>query len=116
VDYTSLNGGAPATIQADALLASWRGLLPGFDLTQHLLGPVVVELNGDRATARTHVRALHRIRGAAGGEDWIVGGHYTYRLIRRNGRWIITDHTLGGAYQEGNTNLPMLAQQRAAQQ
>ena len=114
VDYTSLNGGEPATLRADDLMGAWRALLPGFEMTQHMLGPVVVTLEGDRATARTHVRALHRIAGAEGGEDWVVGGHYTYRLARQNGRWLITDHTLGDAYQEGNRGLPALAQQRAS--
>ena len=113
VDYTSLNGGEPATVQADELIASWRGLLPGFDATQHLLGPVLVELDGDRAVARTHVRALHRIAGAEGGEEWVVGGHYTYSLARQGDRWVVTDHTLGNAYQQGNIALPGLAQGRA---
>ena len=110
VDYTSLAGGEPASVPADALIAGWRELLPGFELTQHMLGPVVVRLDGDRATARTHVRALHRI----GAEEWIVGGHYTYRLARRGDGWVITHHTLGGAYQEGNRGLPALARRRAA--
>lgn len=114
VDYTSLAGGQPSAVPADGLIAGWRELLPGFDLTQHMLGPVVVRVDGDRATARTHVRALHRIAGARGGEDWIVGGHYTYRLVRRGGGWLITDHTLGGAYQEGNRGLPALARSRAS--
>jgi ketosteroid isomerase-like protein len=114
VDYTSLAGGQPSAVPADGLIAGWRELLPGFDLTQHMLGPVVVRLDGDRATARAHVRALHRIAGAAGGEDWIVGGHYTYRLARRGGGWLITHHTLGGAYQEGNRGLPALARSRAS--
>jgi hypothetical protein len=114
LDYTSLNGGEPSAVDADPLIAGWRGVLSGFDLTQHMLGPVVVQLDGDRATARTHVRALHRIAGAEGGDDWIVGGHYTYRLARDGGGWAITHHTLGDAYQEGNTRLPELARQRAA--
>jgi hypothetical protein len=111
VDYTSLAGGAPATVAADALIAGWRELLPGFERTQHMLGPVVVRLDGDRATARTHVRALHRI----GREEWIVGGHYTYQLARRGDEWAITHHTLGGAYQEGNLQLPALARRRVAE-
>jgi hypothetical protein len=114
VDYTSLAGGQPSAVPADGLIAGWRELLPGFDLTQHMLGPVVVRVDGDRATARTHVRALHRIAGAGGGEDWIVGGHYTYRLVRRGEGWLITHHTHGGAYQEGNRGLPALARSRAS--
>jgi len=112
VDYTSLAGGEPASVRADDLMANWRALLPGFDLTQHLLGPIVVEIDGDRAVARTHVRALHRIAGAEGGEDWIVGGHYIYQFARSDGRWRITGHTLARAYKEGNRMLPDLARKR----
>ncbi|MGH7717512.1 MAG: nuclear transport factor 2 family protein [Gemmatimonadaceae bacterium] len=54
VDYTSLAGGEPARMPADQLVAAWRALLPGFHATQHLLGPVIVELDGDHATARAH--------------------------------------------------------------
>jgi hypothetical protein len=113
VDYSSLTGQPAATVDADALMAGWRALLPGFEATQHLLGPVVVELEGDRATARAHVRATHRIAGAAGGETWVVGGRYTYGLVRTTGGWRVASTRLDLAYQEGNTGLAAIAQARA---
>ncbi|EQD78505.1 hypothetical protein B1B_00687, partial [mine drainage metagenome] len=39
-DYTSLFGGSPAERTADELIRVWEGLLPGFDATQHLTGPI----------------------------------------------------------------------------
>lgn len=42
VDYTSLFGGTAETLATDTLLERWRGLLPGFEATQHLIGPVMV--------------------------------------------------------------------------
>ncbi|HLL82754.1 MAG TPA: nuclear transport factor 2 family protein [Longimicrobium sp.] len=113
VDYSSLTGQPAATVDADALMAGWSALLPGFDATQHLLGPVVVEVDGDRATAHTHVRATHRIAGAAGGELWVVGGRYTYGLVRTPSGWRVASTRLELAYQEGNTGLAAMAQARA---
>src|SRR6187402_2577668 len=67
-DYRSL-GGQAQTETADALIARWRVSLSQV-ATQHLLGPVVVELNGERALAECHVRASHFARGLPGGELW----------------------------------------------
>ncbi|MGH7717513.1 MAG: hypothetical protein ACREON_01535 [Gemmatimonadaceae bacterium] len=54
------------------------------------------------------------IPGAEGGESWVLGGHYTYRLVRRGGRWKIAATRLDVAYQEGNLRLAELARKRAA--
>ncbi len=56
VDYRSLNGEPAAEVKAEDLIAGWRALLPGFDATQHLLGPVVVSLRRRRPRRRTRPR------------------------------------------------------------
>jgi hypothetical protein len=78
-DYTSLFGGAIQNQGADDLLAGWRSLL-GSVVTQHFLGPIEVELTGQVARAECHVRAYHMKKGAAGGDEWMVGGHYVFEL------------------------------------
>jgi hypothetical protein len=50
LDYTSLWGGAAETVAAGEVVTRWRGLLPGFDATQHLTGPVLVSDDGRCAT------------------------------------------------------------------
>ena len=59
---------------ADELVARWRALLPGFDATQHLLGPLAAA--GSRRPTRSgcecNVRGYHRLGGAA----WMVAGRY----------------------------------------
>jgi SnoaL-like domain len=110
VDYTSLSGGEPETLPGGDLIARWQGLLPGFDATQHLIGPVV--LTGDSGAgvrADTHVRGYHHIHGPDGGQTWAVHGHYTARLA--GGK--ITELTLRVFYQEGNLGLPTIATERA---
>jgi hypothetical protein len=107
IDYTELSGGDAETLAADDLIARWRGLLPGFDATQHMTGPVLLtrdERPGLRA--ETHVRAYHRL----GGGTWAVHGHYVARIA--DGK--ITELTLQVFYQEGDLDLPATATQRAA--
>ena len=102
-DYTSL--GAPrATEPADDLIARWKKAL-GSVTTQHLLGPIDVSIHGNSARAECHVRASHHAPGLAGGDTWIVIGHYGIDLIRLAETWQIAKMQLLTFQQEGNTKL-----------
>lgn len=92
-DYTSLWGGAPATVGIDDLIADWQQLLNGFDATQHLTGPVI-EVDGQW---HTQVRAHHWLDGAA----WTVYGHYIAGIS--DGR--IAALTLQAFHEEGDREL-----------
>jgi hypothetical protein len=110
VDYTSLSGGEAETLPADDLIARWQGLLPGFDATQHMIGPVVLTGDGGPGLrADAHVRGYHHIEGSDGGQTWAVYGHYTARLV--DGK--IAELTLVVFYQEGDLGLPAVATERA---
>src|SRR5688500_2399876 len=50
-DYTSLFGGEVQEQRGDDLIEAWRKLLTPI-VTQHLLGPITVEVKGSVATAR----------------------------------------------------------------
>jgi hypothetical protein len=113
VDYSSLNGEPAAEVKAEDLIAGWGTVLPGFDATQHLLGPVVVSRDGDATRADSHVRAYHHIAAAEGGHTWMVAGRYSVRLVERAGRWQIVALTLTVLYQDGNLALPSVASTRA---
>jgi ketosteroid isomerase-like protein len=125
-NYTAFTGEEPQT-GADEVVGGWEAFVPGFDRTQHLLGPVVVTVDGDDATAAAHVRARHEIdldgesaesESAETGSTWTVGGHYVFRLTRSDdGRhgWLITYHELADPYVDGNRDLPARAQQRAGE-
>lgn len=114
-DYSELFGGAAETLPGDELVQRWQGLLPGFDATQHLTGPCLLEEDADgRLRLRTHVRAYHRIADAEGGPVWGVHGHYAAPVERSGAGWRIAGITLRLFYQEGNSDLPVLAGERAA--
>ncbi|MFT3782616.1 MAG: nuclear transport factor 2 family protein [Nibricoccus sp.] len=114
VDYTSLFGGQAAELSADDLIKNWQGLLPGFDATQHLIGPVVISETAGRTVAGTSVRGYHYIKDAPAGAIWMVAGQYTFSIERTGSLWRIAGITLTLAYQEGNLGMPGLAQQRVA--
>lgn len=72
-------------------------VVPGAEavvLTQHTLGQTVVDLDGDRALAETHVAAYHRIDTGAEQRSAVLGGRYLDRLERRDGDWRIAHRTM----------------------
>jgi hypothetical protein len=114
IDYRSLFGEPAAQVGRDEHVAGWQAFASAFDATQHITGPLVVTSAHDRATADTHVRAYHQINGAAGGEIWIVAGHYTVRLRSIAGHWRIDGLTLTVFYQAGNLEIPNIARSRVS--
>lgn len=109
-DYTSLFGGTPVTQHAQDLIGAWRGLLPGFDSTQHLAGPLVAEVEDGKARARCAITGVHRL----GTAYWTVGGHYEMELLRQAGGWEISSLTLHTSWVQGDTGLVEEAQARVA--
>lgn len=63
--------------------------LAGMRRTQHFLGNMLVELDGDTATAETYCRAYHEVDGEDGPVEMEVGGRYLDRLEKRDGEWRI---------------------------
>ncbi|HXP57916.1 MAG TPA: nuclear transport factor 2 family protein [Streptosporangiaceae bacterium] len=111
-DYSSLSGGAPERLAAGELVTRWQGLLPGFDGTQHLLGPLAITTTGDDATVDANVRAYHRL----GESTWVVAGRYLLTLHRADGTWRVAGIVLRTTYQDGDRSLPEQATARVAGQ
>jgi len=104
MDYTSLFGGRVERLRADKVMENWRALLTPV-VTQHLIGPIDVEAAGDSATAACHVRGYHYSKGAPGGDEWMVAGHWVFELAKSEGAWKIQKMKLETFYQRGNTKL-----------
>jgi hypothetical protein len=103
VDYTALSGGAPQRQSPEALVGGWeKNLAPV--TTQHLLGAIDVEIDGDRAKATCHVRANHFVKGKPGGEEWVVMGQYVFGLTKTEA-WRIAAMKLEVFRQTGNAKL-----------
>lgn len=116
LDYTSLWGGTPQQIGGDEVVTAWRQLLPGFDATQHLTGPIVVTSADDAgATCATTVRAYHTVVEDGRTGIWMVAGRYQISLTPSPDtalRWRVSGITLRVAYEEGDRALVERAQAR----
>ena len=94
VDYTSLNGGKPAHLSAEALVEQWRAGLSSLQATQHMISNHLITITGGEAT-------------------WTLGGRYTYLLVRTAQGWKIRSSTLTALWAQGNQHVMTLASQQA---
>ena len=79
-----------------------RGALEPLDKSQHMIGNVTVELDGDTATAQCYLYAQHVRTGAPGGDLCMLGGRYTDRLARTRDGWRFTRRRLETWWIDGN--------------
>lgn len=101
-DYTSLFGGAPVTQAADDLVDGWMAFLPQFDATHHMVTNLTVTgVAGDTASAEADFTATHRL----GDRLWVLGGQYSYELVRADGRWLVTSLTMTALWESGDRAL-----------
>lgn len=80
---------------ADDFVAFSQNMLAGFEATQHLLGQVRIELDGDRASGECYFQAWHGARDPQGSpRDLFIAGRYIDGYACLNGEWRITRRTL----------------------
>ena len=89
----------------DEIIALVRATLDGLDATQHLVGNIVVSVDGDAATAEAYLIAQHIRRGAAGGDDYLIGGRYSDLLARTPAGWRIAHRTIHRMWWTGNRDV-----------
>ena len=108
VDFTSLVGGEPATIPADALISGWSGNLTEEKASFHLRGNHRVTFEADgSATMLSHGYAWNRMeRGALaenGGDAlWEVWGTYVHGFVETDAGWQIDAMTFTATAERGN--------------
>ncbi len=78
---------------ADNWLAFVKAALEQYGPTQHMLGPQLATVEGDSATARTDVQALHYLK-AKEGATLTLWATYKSNMRRINGAWRIVRHEL----------------------
>ena len=91
-DVTAELGTGPLSGPAE-IIALIRRYLDACGPTQHLLGNLLVEVDGDRASSRCYVSDIHL--GPAGREDvtFATLGDYHDRWQRRDGSWKLIHRT-----------------------
>lgn len=92
-----------------AILAMLQGNLGGCGPTQHLLGNLVVELDGiggqQIVSSRIAVRAAHRGAGEKQADTYECMGHYQDRWRRTEGGWRIVHRAMVVGFEFGSRKL-----------
>jgi ABC-type glycerol-3-phosphate transport system substrate-binding protein len=110
-DYSSLWGGDPVTQPADDLVGGWAAFLPGFDVTHHMVtNHTIVAMDETTASAEADFTATHRIDDGL----WVLGGRYSYELVKGETRWEVTSMTMTALWETGDRALVGVAGERAA--
>ena len=85
-----------------AILQRTRAALAPLTATQHLLGTMVAEVDGDTARSVCYFQAQHVRAGTPGGERYIIAGRYADTLTRTAGGWKITERVQAYLWRDGN--------------
>lgn len=105
LDYTSLNGGEPATVTPADIVTGWKAGLGGLDATQHVVSNHLIDLDGDTAEATAQFVATHLLHNPHGAPLWTLGGHYHWTMARHQDRWRITAVTMTATWATGNQHI-----------
>lgn len=92
-DVEVLGFGPEAFNGRDAWVAHARQALDAYGATQHLLGPMLATVDGDRAHCRTDVQALHAPK-TRDGRLMMLWATYETDMIRTADGWKIHRHQL----------------------
>lgn len=77
----------------DAWYKAWKIALSNYGTTQHMLGPMLATVNGDTATTRSDLQALHYLADEPE-KTFTLWATYLTDMVRRDGQWKISRHEL----------------------
>jgi hypothetical protein len=89
----------------DAIVDQCSGFLGTLTASHHLVSNHLVEVTGTTATCRCYVQAQHVLRGAPGGDCWLLGGRYLDRFRRTDAGWQIERRDLVTVWADGNFDI-----------
>lgn len=61
--------------------------LQAHEANHHMIGNVLIDVEGDEAFGEVYFHAYHKVRGESGFEDIIIAGRYLDRYEKRQGTW-----------------------------
>ncbi len=85
-----------------AILERTIAALTPLTATQHLLGNIVVQVDGDTSRSMCYFQAQHVRAGTPGGETYIIAGSYADTLTRAASGWKITERVQTYIWRDGN--------------
>jgi hypothetical protein len=102
VDFTSLDGGSPATITNAQLVDGWRNGLHAKKKSFHMVGHHRVRTEGDTAAVTVKGYAYNLLDDDLGGGMWEVWGDYDIPLRRDGDGWKATRLTFRAWHSRGD--------------
>lgn len=114
IDFSDWSGMEAREWSREAWAGFARDVLSGFDQVQHISPNHVIEFKGeDEAVCTSYMYAQHLLRGAPGGDFFLMRGSYT-NVMRRGGEfgWEISSMTQHFSWGEGNDDIFETSQQR----
>jgi hypothetical protein len=91
-DVEAVNFGTEIYHSRDTFVDYVWSALEKYSSSQHLLGPQFATIDGDHASTRSDVQALHYLTGGEG--LFTLWGTYHTNMRRIEGRWLISRHEL----------------------
>ncbi len=88
-----------------AIVARARAALAPLDASQHLIGSVLVTVDGDTARAMCYFHAQHVRARAPEGGLYVIAGTYRDRLRRQPDGWAITERVQEYTWRSGNPDV-----------
>lgn len=102
LDTRTMPGGGQAVLDRADMIRGWAALFATLGPTQHLMGSLRAEVDGDTAWCVAQYHAQHLAPRAAGDPGLVIAGHYRFGLTRVSGRWLIDDLTIRQTWSTGN--------------
>lgn len=69
-------------------------LLSGMQATQHFIGNVLIEIDGDAANVESYVLAYHGLTSNGTNMNYVGGARYLDKLQKRDDEWRVLDRVL----------------------
>lgn len=113
LDYTAMVGGEPSKLKPEEIAEAWKGLLSGFEMTQHTVTNHEVRIKGNEAEVFSYVTAVHYLPNESGTDTWTVVGYYDHHLMKTSLGWRVDQMKFTPTLIEGNTDLPRMAKESA---
>jgi 3-phenylpropionate/cinnamic acid dioxygenase small subunit len=86
----------------EAILERTSAALNPLDRTQHLLGNIDVDVDGDTARSSCYFHAQHVRAGTPGGDLYVIAGRYQDTLTRTDAGWRISERVQTYSWRSGN--------------
>lgn len=89
----------------DEIIETCKTALCGLTSSQHLIGNIVVDVDGDNAIASCYLHAQHYLISGSGVNTFVVAGTYTDRFVRTGNGWRIEHRHLSTTWTDGNAGI-----------